>query len=240
MNIIEEWNNDEVYVKLWNLDSIGNTIFVTHITQESSTRYEFKKIDKNKTVAYSKARNTTPPRVVIEILNENDYTISNIPNISEDNLIMRIKKVMAALDWIEKHGNINSNDIRKSVYDRVSTSLPVVYFNVILRECIGPAEFVEQLDKCIEYNNLNFTKEEMVNSRICNIELLQRMIVEIKQSLPIEVQNEINDRVIWMSSNNESYDKEKAEQRWDDAKKDKTDMTISDEARYILQEQGWL
>ena len=240
MNKIAEIHNDDEYVRLWNIESINDSIFVTHITKDSSTRYEFIEVDNQKSVVYTKEKNTTPPRIVVEILNENGYNVTNIPNINEKDLVLRIKQVMNALEWIEKHGNIDDTDIRRNAYGRASTGMPVIYYGVITRKYMGPKNFVRELDKCIQDNNLQFTKEEMIESRICNIELRQRMIVQIKKSLPIESQKEIDEIVKELEGEQEPSSLEESEKRWAEAREKSTNVQISHEARRILKKEGWI
>lgn len=223
--------NDE-YAKIM---SVNDMIFVTHLTPDSSTRYRFIMNKKNaNNIVYSRDKNITPPRIVIDILNKNNYNVTNIPNISEDNLIKRIEQVINALEWIDKHGGLNSNDVRRHAYERALTGMPTIYYSLISKEAIGSEEFTKQLGSYLEQST-NYTKENLVNSRIFNIEELQQILINVKNSLPLRLENQINEYTMEILDKDMKHSE--IPSKWGNYSE--TTLDISSEAKELLIENGW-
>jgi len=238
---------DAEYTRLWTRDQTPNKLFVTHLTPDSATRYEFNVSNRDeKTCVYSKGEGTTPPRTVIEILNDEGYTAENLPNISEEDIAVRGKQVVQAIEWLKKHGGFEPGDLRQFAYDRSSTATPTIYMSVLLMDAISPEKFESQLDAVLakaSQQGKHITKEELLDPRTHNIEFLQKVLIEMRKSLPLEDQKKVielaEERLNW-TGDKTVHPQDDKDDLWETSTAGESRLHLSDEAVKTLVQEGWL
>lgn len=195
MREIRSRETDDEYARLWTLADADRVLFVTHLTPDSATRYQFS-IENEQTgrVTITQSNETTPPRVVVELLNEADFTVGNLPNVEETDPSVQSESLIDAIKWLSKHGGFDSKALRQSAYQRSQNALAVVIGSNIICECVGADRYCASLRGVLAnnfYNGNQLTREELLTPRRTNITFLQKLLIGLRESLSPAEQQQI-------------------------------------------------
>jgi hypothetical protein len=236
---------DSEYVKLWKPDGANNTLFVTHITETSATRYKFTTPpSRPQECTFTKGDGITPPRLVIQLLNDEGYTVTNLPNITETDPAAKADQIQHAIEWMHKHGGFEPGDLRKFAYNRAQNSIHLVPLSDLLMEVIGDDEYKRHLRDSLadaRRDGWDIAYDDLLNPATHNIEFLQRILLTMRQSLPRETQERLvqlaEDRTgITPPSPKQSSD----DADWETATYSDSNVQFDPDALKILEEDGWL
>jgi len=237
---------ETAYVRLWKPDRDERTVFVTHLTPESATRYQFDIVNPEDNVCvFSKGNGTTPPRIVVTVLNENGFTVDNLPNIDESDPAVRAMELIDAIKWLQKHGGFEAGDLRTFAYKRALNVMTVVYASELIMDVIGEDEYAtvfEQLLADASHHGRKITGEELQDPRTHDIEFLQTLLIQFKESLPRHKQEELielaKNRVgVSVDSNAEPAPES---QTWESETVGTEEVQLTSEAVEVLRDEGWV
>lgn len=239
-------DHDGVFVRLWRLDQNDRTLFVTHLTDESATRYQFHVTDPDAGVcSLTRAAGMTPPRIVVEILNENGYTVSNVPNITDTDPDIRTMHILDSIEWLSKHGGLDPGDMRVFAYERAQTSLTVVYASYNLFELLGAKRYIELLESMLASaarEGRAVTKDDLLDQRTHDIEFLQTLVIQMRRALSEPDQERISERFEERLGITASEGGEPAAESntWESQTQGGSTMEIHPDAIEELKQSGWL
>lgn len=245
MRELAEHDGETEYARLWTLDDHERVLFITHLTPESATRYQFNLHDPaERRCELTKGDGTTPPRVVVGLLNAEGFTVTNLPNISEEAPDVRAKQIGRAIGWLTKHGGLDPDYLRNFAYTRAQNVMVTIYLSHFMMELFGPAHFTDTLQRMFDDADLSSqspTPEELVTQMNDPIEFLQKAIVEMRRSLSREDQ----ERLIELAEERygvtfSSLDEYPNEDPWEAAGPSEETFKVPKDAISTLIEQGWL
>lgn len=244
MNEITTYESDDEYARLWSPETNDRVLFVTHLTDESATRYQFNITDPSSgDCSYTRGEDTTPPRIVVEILNDEGYTVSNLPNITSDNPLRTAVQLAEAIEWLKKHGGFQPGDIRTFAYNRAHNVVVAIEAGSIIMDVIGPERYGEVLQLVLQdaaQSGVTVTREDLLDPRTHSIEFLQNVAIEMRRGLPIEDQEKVTEKAedhgMVGSGNDEDTE---ATKTWSDTTQGTNTYSFDKEAFKRLQEDGW-
>jgi hypothetical protein len=246
MNVITERDTDDEYVRIWKPDENERVLFVTYMTPDSATRYEFDIYDSEaKACQLSRGDNTTPPRTVVETLNDEGYTVSNLPNVSETDPLKTASQISEAITWLRKHGGFEPGDIRVFAYNRAENVTVTVEAGVLIMDIIGPDDYREYLQAVLQdaaQSGVSVSPDELLDPRTHSIEFLQNVVIEMRRALPREKQEEvaeIAESELGIGSGQRAEEHE-ATQSWEQTTQGEESYTVEQEALERLHAEGWL
>jgi hypothetical protein len=237
---------DDEFVRLWRPDRDERALFVTHLTSDSATRYQFDLIDAEAgRCVYTKGDGITPPRIVVELLNENDFDVTNLPNITETDPAVRANHIIDAIQWLQKHGGFEPGDLRTFAYQRAQNVLVVVYGSHLVMEVIGPDRYAEALDALLDdasWSGRPITAEELRDPRTHDIEFLQTLLVELRRSLPMDDQRAVANLAeerLGITADPDA-DEDERTKTWESSTTEESTIQFHPDAVATLVEEGWL
>ena len=243
MREIAEREDNDGYARLWTLEDANRTLFVTYITPESATRYQFDITNPEKGLCnYTKGEGTTPPRTVVELLNEEGYEVQNLPNITEDDPAIRAVQIGEAIKWLGEHGGLDPGDIRRFAYRRAQNVLPVIYGSDLVMDIVGPDRYAELLEQALEsagHQGRNITRDELLDPRTHDIEFLQKLLIQMRRSMPMDEQEELvahAEERLGITADGEGSDAD----TWESETMNSARMQLNPDAIERLEEEGWL
>lgn len=247
MNNEHTIETDDEYVKLWEPETTSNTLFVTHITPTSATRYQFQTPPQQpETCTFTNGDGITPPRIVVQILNDAGYTVTNIPNLSEQDPAKKAKQVKEAIDWLKKHGGFTPGDLRLFAYRRAQNAISIVPLSNLFLEVLDAEEYGQHLQTVLttaQRNGLDLTIEDLSDPNTHTIEVLQKLLINMRESLPLETQEQLIDIAqdrdhIVVSSSSEPTDHDM--NNWAGETGEASHIQFDSEALEVLKEEGWM
>lgn len=247
MNTLATRDDGDEFLRMWHPDSNERVLFVTYLTADSSTRYEFAIHDPTaKICKLSRGENTTPPRAVVELLNDEGYTVSNLPNVSESDPLKKASQLSDAITWLQKHGGFEPGDIRVFAYTRAKNVTVAIEAGVLMMDAVGPDEYLSILDAVLQdaaQGGVSVTAEELLDTRTHSIEFLQNVVLEMRRGLPREKQEEVveraEDELGIMGDPNNAVGHE-ATQSWEQTTQGEETYSVEEEALQRLKDEGWV
>lgn len=237
---------DDEYARLWRPDRDERTLFVTHLTADSATRYQFDILGSEENLCvFSKGDNITPPRVVVELLNEEGYEVQNLPNVSEEDPALRAQQIIDAIEWLGKHGGLEPGDLRQFAYQRAQNVMPVVYGSALIMDIIGEERYTNNVEALLEdasQHGRTITADELLDPRTHDIEFLQTLLIELRKSLPMDEQEQVAalaEERLGISPSDDGSESPEA-QTWESTTYGEAQLQLNPDAYEALKEQGWL